>query len=227
MFLCNILISCASPGAKEYSFNSLVSDQEKFFRHELIVEINDVEYKGTGIIPPKDIYKIKINKAKGRLDLVRISTCAGEEIVEDVGNKGSFTVGLSKEIEGVDSCLFRIAAYEKKKGRHSWFIADFSDPNETLEYNMLCNGWKKTINGVGICESINWQTISFNQEVKIFGEGGQSIECNSWLDKSVGAHWEFRMPLRECIYTFTTVKPPFMGGRLTTSGYDTVLIEGK
>lgn len=195
-----------------------------YYRHDLRVKVNDKKFNGIGVIPlAKDNrYKLEI-EAPGKMDLLIIATCAGELPKEMVGYDYETTISMSDDFELRDSCLLRIEALEDKKGRHSWGIFDFQTKEETVPATMYCNGNKREVVGVDICESKEklWQKIVFKEQMEL-----ATIDDRCSLGKNVGSEFEFRMPNRECVYYFRELHGTEVF-RLTLIGYEEILVRGE
>lgn len=203
----------------------------------MYLSVNGQDNIGTIVVPFSDKYDYHI-KAKGKLDLFTLNTCHREWTKEKAWNvttKKRIFLGWSKKvlkdkemtftytpvnIEQKWSCITELGGYDKKTGQHSWGLIDYETPDATVPADMECNGLDIKSNGVGICQAKVGliQSITFKSEMVV----SPSIGCE--LPKSKGRRFEFPIKRGRCVYAFMTVAEPHEINRLTTFGYEDILI---
>jgi len=192
------------------------------------LKINGFRADGVLVIPKSARYELEID-AKGKLDLFTFETCHREEISENAGEGGlfgnrkhverSFIPNSPLETEG--ACPVRLGGYERDKGRHSWAFVDFEDLTATLPAELKCNGNTTNTRGVSACQSRSGliQQITFPVKTIVNPETGCSMPRPSDL-----MTYRFNMSPKECVYNFMEQGAPNREHRLTTLGYDGILI---
>lgn len=205
-----------------------IPDAKIFYRRDMDINVNG--FKGTGalVVPKAPQYAFEVS-ARGNLDLFTFESCHREEYKERAGNRGVLSDKKSVKsvyvpingVENTGACPVRLGGYEEKKGRHSWAIVDFEDLSTTLPALIKCNGSEWNSRGVTICQSKEGllQQIEFPVQVVVNPDPG--CEIPKPVDKKT-----FRFPMRkqECVYNFMEINPPHKEHRLTTVGYESILI---
>jgi len=205
-------------------------DPEVYYKRDIGISVNGVEYAGTISVPKADSYDLVL-KPKGDVDLLLIRTCHAEYSCEKSGceKKGGglfskkevrFVYTPVPGLEDIRVCPLRIDAYESKKGRHSWAFIDFEHPDYKVEATLKCNGYTSFLNGVGVCQGKKGtiQRIEFKEPIR-FAPPKPST-CG--VPYKMGNGYEFPVVVGECLYHFDTQSGKL--GRLTVVGYDGVLI---
>ena len=197
---------------------------DTFYKRDLSASINGVIYSGVGVINKSTTYSMIITP-QGEPDLIFVRNCHREIIKESsktlLGSKPSYiSVSYTPNELEQGFCPLEINAYEKEKGRHSWAFFDFTDDKYTVKFKMNCNGEESTFNGVGVCQGRTGtvQTIYFDQPIRF----ADSI-CNKPIKKD--NHYELELSKKNCLYTFDTKEGNI--GRLTTIGYESVLVRAQ
>lgn len=208
-------------------------DPKLFYKRDIKIEVNGRGYEGVVTIPKSREYRIKMSP-KGEMDLVLIRSCAREDSAEKQGGESGFFIWSSRktfeylyrpnrglEDEGV--CPLRVDVYESEKGRHSWALLDFEHPDYKLEFQTDCNGRREHHNGVAVCQARKGliQRLHFPEPVRF----SAPLPENCPKPKRKGIYfYEFPLELGECLYHFDTKSGKM--GRLTTVGYEGILIRG-
>lgn len=203
----------------------------------MLLEVNGVSGEGVLVVPKADSYYFEV-EARGDLDLFILTSCNRDWIKEKgwhVSYKKRF-LGWGKrkiedkrkveffytpdEIEKNGTCPVWLGGFEESKGRHSWGFVDFKSDTETLDAKVFCNGETLNEKGVSICQSRKGliQGIRFETEVVV----APDPECD--LGSNRGTYFEFPISRGECTYIFRTIKKPREEHRLTTIGYENILI---
>lgn len=229
LLLLLLTISCTTPFTVPDKAPGL--SPETFYKRDMIIEYDDVEYEGVAVLPMKAKYSFHLY-AQGDLDLFTFTTCHREETAEDASNvtkRGLFWRKIEKkreikleytpnDIEKTGGCPVYLGGFEKEKGRHSWGLIDFATPEATLPALIKCNGKSVQSQGVSICQARNGllQSITFALPVRVLPRSG----CE--LGKQDGTHFEFAIQKGQCVYAFVTMEGRIH--RLTTLGYEAVPI---
>ncbi len=201
-------------------------DQNIFYKRDMTLDVNGFQAEGALVVPRGTSYKFKID-AKGRLDLFTFETCHREESKENAGEGGLFGDRKHVEMEYIPnegmedrgSCVVRLGGYERDKGRHSWAIIDFEDPDTTLPALVRCNGSTWNSNGVTVCQSKEGLLQGMDFTVPVVVSGSCAVPGAN--DEMI---FRYSMPSRECVYEFMEKAEPHRTHRLTTIGYQSVLV---
>lgn len=203
-------------------------DPQYFYKLDMKLDVNGFKGEGVLIAGEAKQYKFDI-KAKGSLDLFTFTTCHREQTKEKAGESGwfksdkrrRFTYKPMPYIEtGSFSCPVHLGGYEKGKGRHSWGLVDFQVKSKTLEAFLKCNGVYQKAIGVSICQARKGliQEIKFLEPVLATEKG-----CTKFRELK-GNVFRYKMPRGECVFRFVTKNKKQKWHRLTTVGYEKILI---
>ena len=220
LILFTILPSCSSVPQK--------LDPKVYYKRDMELNIDKFQAEGVLVVPYKEKYQFDVT-AQGKLDLFTFTTCHREETTEKAGGKYFNGPRRTKfeyiptpiESEGV-ACPVVLAGYSKK-GKHSWGIVEFEHPDLTLPALLSCDGSVYNTRGVSICQAKRGllQEIKFSEEVIVAIEN-VCIELTSKDNKT----FRFKMPERECTFRFVTKNGEEKWHRLTTVGYEMILVRG-
>lgn len=215
-----VLTSCSSVSQK--------LDPSRFYKRDMEITINGLKAEGALVVPKAQSYKFNI-KSQGRLDLFTFTTCHREQTKEKAGERGWFADKKRRKFEFFPvpieanplACPVELGGYEQKKGRHSWGFIDFEHPDLTLTAELSCNGDKRKVKGVSVCQAKKGliQEIVFAQPV-IVAEKNVCIILKSKDDKT----FRFKMPKGRCLFRFLTKTGDKKWHRLTTLGYEKILV---
>lgn len=203
-------------------------NQNLFYKRDMDIEVNGFKGEGVLVVPLSEVYKFDITSS-GKLDLFTFESCHREESKEKAGQGGLFgdrkRVKLDYKpnpgIEDQGGCPVRLGGYEQDKGRHSWAFIDFETKEAKLPAVVKCNGSTWNSRGVTVCQSKAGllQEIDFPVEVIVNPDPGCPMERPADLKK-----YSFKISLRECVYNFMEKQAPHREHRLTTVGYESILI---
>jgi hypothetical protein len=207
--------------------------KEIFYRRDMKVEINGVDYVGHAVLEDVTTLKMKID-AKDDIAHLRIKTCHRVIDIEKAWSKrlfGSFnknkakvTLKLNSPIETKENCPIEIIAFSLR-GKHSWFYIDKKEPRFNLPAKYICNGNNGNnggdefapVQGVGICQTMPGleQEFNFPAPVRV------RTKCPY---ERVSDEVFIIKPVRDyCIYTFMDEKKRYH--RLTTIGYESIKLK--
>lgn len=174
-------------------------DPQIYYKKDMKVRVNGYVGNGVLVVPKSSEYDIKA-WFKGEGDLVTMSTCHREVEWEDLGSREEFKFKPVKGMEDNGKCLMELAAYEHKRGRHSWAIIDFENTLFQLPALVKCNGSTYNSRGVTICQSKEglYQQISFPEPVTF----SKLSKCEPLPISNDGKVSKFKMPNRECTFIF-------------------------
>jgi len=213
-------------------------DPDVYYKRDMTIDMNGFKGHGTLVVPMAKNYKIEV-KAKGDLDLFTFNTCHREWTKEEAFSKGGwfhrekrkFRIEY-KPIEGLETglaCPAQFGGFEREGGRHSWAHVDFEDDGATLPALVSCNGQRYNSRGVTVCQSKNGliQEIKFpvkvvNSKITTKAQGG--LVCPVLSIGKDGMTVRYKMPRRECVYRFGELGGEKRMHRLTTIGYEKILI---
>lgn len=211
LLLASLLVGCTSVDQK--------LDPKIFYKRDMQITVNGKSWNGVAVAPLSDKYDVVV-KTPGRMDLFTFTSCHREFTQRDAGNEIKFTYYPTVGIEDVGSCVVRMGAYEKKRGRHAWGLIDFETKGYTAQADVACNGSLSNANGVTVCQSYAGlkQRIRFKYPMKISPSEG----CRM-LTPVDELNFDYEIVKGECVYEF--FEPSFSRRfRLTTVGYEQILI---
>jgi hypothetical protein len=202
------------------------ASSEIFYKRDIKIEYGGKSYRGIAVLPSGVNYDIKITAA-GKLDLFTFTDCHMEHTAEDAGQGGIFSrknvvdFKYSREFAGASYCPVELGGYEVK-GRHSWGFIDFQSPNETLPAKIFCNGYSENTAGVSVCQSKKglYQKIVFPVGVET-NLATDTCPMPISIDSKT---FEFPTVPGLCVYAFREFSGARRFHRLTTLGYDKILI---
>lgn len=205
-------------------------DPDKIYRRDMALKVNGRAAEGVIVIPRASSYSFEI-EARGKLDLFTLQSCSRELIIDAPKSDGifgkktklAFTV-TPDDLEVQSACPFELAGYSKDTGKHSWAMVDFETPFERLPAKLNCNGVKIASGGVSLCQSRAGliQRIEFAEDV-VFSPD-KDCEIPASKDNKV---FEFPLRVGYCIYAFMTKKGEAKVHRLTTIGYEDIILRGE
>lgn len=166
------------------------------YKKDITFWVNDKKFVGVGVAQKADSYEIYIERSKGKIDVLTLSTCHRNITIEDEGSKAKY-VFVPTSIEKESGCPLEIGIYDKQ-GRHGWGYLLFRQSGSDLAAKMECNGQQTAPVGTSICQSKfgTIQRISFDSPVTFNSAAGCSI--NKISDKS----FEYIMSRGHCYFGF-------------------------
>lgn len=216
IFACIALASCASLSGSPAQFPK---DPKKFYRRDMKVLVDGVEYQGYGTLPHKDSLTIEV-RVKHDMDRFSATNCHKQIVEEKVDGtnmfsktaKYKFVYERKTAIEKQDPCVLTLVA-SADGNEHSWAFFDFQDGVHLLKAHIQCDGWQSDSNGVSVCQSKAGlvQQISFDEEVLTDDE---SLKLPTHDNKT----FMFEMPHGLNVFIFCNQRA--VCHRLTTLGYD-------
>lgn len=199
-----------------------------FYKRDMSIEINDRKAVGVLVVPKAPDYWFEI-EAKGKLDLFTLQSCHREITREKAGEGGIFgnskkvQVGYTqvKGLEDEGGCQVQLGGYEREKGRNSWALVDFQTPDAVLPATLKCNGTTVPSGGVSICQSRAGliQEISFS--VEVIANPPENCPLPRPQDLKT---YRFAIPKGQCTFNFMEKSGEHREHRLTTLGYEGILI---
>lgn len=206
------LMGCASTQQK--------LDPLIYYKRDMQVEVNGFKGEGTLVVPKSNDYRIRA-KFRGKGDLVTLKTCHREQEMEKLGWRETLNYVPNKGLEDDGKCYLELAAFEHKKGRHSWVLVDFESDLFKLPALIKCAGSTYNSRGVTICQSKEKlvQQIIFPEPVEL----SEKAKCYAKIEKPVSNIWEFHTPNRECTFIIRG-KESGRFHKLTLIGYEKIII---
>lgn len=206
---------------------------ERYYKKDIKMVINKKYYEGVAVVPYSGTYRIDINTDVD-FDLFTAASCHREidakKIHIDRKRKWfgiidkkyiSFDYEPERALEGSFQnkyCPLTLGLYHKDTGQEYWGFIDFRTSAENMTATMYCNGERKRLVGVGICQSrvSLIQMIVFDEETEVF------TDCGNFKPKGYGYH--YATPFEECVSLFVG-KDSNQMFRLTTFGYNRIKME--
>lgn len=204
LFALLFLSGCSSLSVKNDSPS--VIDQSQVQLHTLKVSVNGQEYKGTGVLPIAERYKITVFPEE-KIEEIVWNTCHQFNRVQRPStgwfNKSfSFIFKPTIGIEDKASCALKISVLTKDVAM-DFALLEFQDSRPEVGLNALlkCNGKTENVRGVGVCQSAAGlrQEILFRQPVVV----NPSPDCAVFSSKDE-IEWTFDIAPSECTYYFVS-----------------------
>ena len=203
-----------------------VADTGVLYKRDVRIVHEGSEYLGIAVLPAAAKYKLEMT-FPGQVDLFTFRSCHREVTQEEAGagtifgkkNKVSFTYDPVPLETGF--CPVEIGGYEQGKGRHSWAFIDFETELEKLPAVVLCNGKTRQYNGVSACQAFAGlvQRITLPRKTIVYSSEG----CPG-TESSNGRVFDIIAGSGRCVYSFRSVEEPKDYHRMTTIGYEEILI---
>lgn len=194
-----------------------------FYRRDVDIKVDNVEYPGYGVLPIKDSYTITVT-TKHDVDVFTASDCHKSIVQEKVASENwfattatfTFQFQRSNPVEQEDPCPLEITA-SAKSNEHSFGFLDFQTTAETLPATLECDGWKQTYYGVSVCQAKKGlvQAIHFTEPVVTSFDPA----CQIPIPKD-NMNFIFEIPRGRCTFMFATKTAKWH--RMDTLGYDDV-----
>lgn len=187
-------------------------------RMNMNLKINGVPFTGVGVVKRAPSYKIE-GKSPGSFDLLTLSSCHREVVIEDEGSDFTYEYKPDLVYEALN-CALRIEGNDKGNGRHSLGLIDFEDSDFTLDAELHCNGVTSNPRGVAICQGRAGlvQGITFPVPVTV----DPDPKCNEIVDQD-GRQFDLTLSQGPCVYVFSSEGGELL--RLSTYGYSDVILE--
>lgn len=206
-------------------------DSNIYYQRDLQVTINDTLYTGSAVVPRSGQYVMSV-KALEDIDMAFIKTCAREDVTKGKSTGAIFfkskkefdyTLIPNSGLEDEKTCPLTLDVFNKKKGVHQWFFADFTNREYNSKFKMDCNGRRISIDGVGVCSMRENLIIraQFDEPVRFAPPPRGCAEPIEYL----GNIYKWQVSYKPCLYVFDT-----QGGRkgkFTTLGYRDALVRGE
>lgn len=225
-----IFSACSTAPLPDYTQNL----DQKTFKHDLLVEINGVRFRGTGVVKKANVYDITVYPTE-KIDRIIYQTCHQEQVIDQpptgwISGKFNFEIKDVPGVSDVNSCSLQIIAMNEDKRVNMFALIEFQDerPEISLPAILKCNGETKSYsNGVSICQSaFNLvEQISFSEPVV---QKGASPMCDVMKSKDDMVFTYF-MPKGSCTYYFSSQRKlngKRISHRLQTLGYSEVPVSG-
>lgn len=205
-------------------------DPEIYYKRDMSIKFEDLKREGTLVLPLRDKYELEL-KSQGKLDLFTFTTCHRLHTQEDAGGfwtprEVRYVYKPDPPMESTYACPIQVAGYAET-GAHSWGFVDLETKDTVLPAKIKCNGEAYNSNGVTICQSKMGllQAIEFDVEV-VFSPEAQTIEFCKNIKFTTKDNKEFiyEIPRRECVYNFMEKNEPHREHRLTTIGFEQIII---
>jgi hypothetical protein len=128
-------------------------------------------------------------------------------------------------IEKEGGCPLRFTALTKDTPKHSWGYVDFQTPDASMPAAIYCDGNVVQSDGVSICQSKKGltQEIKFHSEVKV----SKATSCDFDSKNDIDKNFRYTMPEGECVFVFRETSGQRRFHRLTTIGYDQIILKDK
>lgn len=197
-------------------------DDTLFYRRDITLKINGVKASGATVVPEAPSYRIE-GETKGTFDFLFVRSCHREYTAERQGDDFVYTYTPRAGIEDNRACPLEIRGVEKVKGRHSFGFVDFQNRRDRLDAVLECNGSRDQYAGVSVCQAPESLIQRIIFPVEVYAESIRP-ECKMPEPKDL-KNYEFKMPPKSCQVVFMEKASPHRTHRLTTLGYERVVIK--
>lgn len=215
LFLLLSFFSCSSTPQK--------LDPVKNYKLDLFIQNKDISFEGIGVLKKKELYTIEL-EASEKIDILSFRTCSREAIVEDprrgISRKKYLINYRPNEIELEGNCSAIISTFNDKL-YYSVAMIDFEDDFFKLPAELICGSLTQTFNGVSVCQErvSSIVRIKFDSEVLTSPDKGCELESGNR-----GKIFQFNIKSGYCTYDFIDVKNQSRIHKLTTYGYDEIIM---
>lgn len=194
------------------------------YKNDMQIELDGVKYNGNAVIPLKTEYKFTF-KSISKMDMLIFTSCHRDVNIENAGGHFSPKEAdfIYRPIYPIETryCPIKIAAINQE-GKNTFGQMDIIDSSVSLPAKLTCNGDKSMVNGASFCESLYGlkQMIEFPVEVVISGNNKRCTELVSGDKKQ----FIFDISMGDCVYNIMEILPPNREHRLTTKGYQQIIL---
>jgi hypothetical protein len=192
-----------------------------FYRRDIELKVNGQKARGAVVVPKADRYVIE-GEVKGGFDFLIVRSCHREFTAENEGGSFKYVYEPRPGIEDNRACPLEIRGAEKGKGRHSFGFIDFQNARDALGALLSCNGEVKEFHGVSVCQSPAGLIQKIRFPVPVLVQGGNA-DCKI-PEPPNGLEFEFKTPLRQCLFMFMEKQSPHRTHRMMTLGYEAQVI---
>ena len=225
-FLCyglTQIIACASAPLPDYSKNI----ETKTFKHDLLVDVNGVRFRGVGVAKKASAYHITIYPTE-KVDRLTYTTCSLQNTIDQpktgwFSGKVEFDLNDIPGISDVHSCSLQILAMNEDNRVNMFALIEFQDtrPEISLPATVKCNGDTKYYpDGVSICQTAAGliEQITFAESVIQKGSSPQCDVMKTNDDKT----FTYYIAPSNCTYYFSSqrqINNKRVSHRLQTLGF--------
>lgn len=208
-----------------------------FYKRDIKIKANGYQGVGVLVIPKATHIKAKLTTV-GKADMFTMTSCHQEQAAEESGKRkgklfGVFGRGRTEvevewspdpDLETNQACPMNFGQFDLK-GRHGWGLMEMEDDVHQLPALLSCNGSKYNTKGVSMCQSRMdlIQKIEFPEVVNYSPEPDCPLKLNRPTD---GKKFVFVINKGTCVYLFQEKGPKARFHRLTTLGYEKILVRG-
>jgi hypothetical protein len=200
---------------------STIPTIDKVYKMDLFMSSGAQEGMGTLMLPRQDSYAIQV-ESDGKINLLTFRTCSREISVQDPRqglSRKRFTIKYTpNEVERSGVCQSEVMALNIG-GQNSLGFIDYQDADTTLPAENICGGITEKTIGVSICQEREGMLEKIKFDVEVMADPTDCI-----LDKTRGREFTYSIKRGRCIMAFIEVKKPNRVHRLTTLGYQELLM---
>lgn len=213
---------CATMGQFAPAPATQVIDPAAAYRMTLKMKVNGQAIAGLGVAKRgAGLYRVEA-QAPADLELLTVSSCRRETILEKVDSKFGFdfTPAGARELAG---CPLLIQGLDKEKSRHTLGFLAFDHPDYRLAATSFCDGAGEEVLGSVVCQARE----GLVPELRFHADVTVAVEPESCpLPRSLGARaYEFKTARGWCHYVFKRDGAPPEYLRYSLYGYEKVALE--
>jgi len=217
-FLGCILISVLLGGCS--TAHQELNTKDTFYKRAMSFKVNGLQYLGTAVLGKANVYNIEAINGDD-IDFFGVRTCHRDYSAEDQGDKSKYTYIPKEGIED-KYCPIELTVFNKK-GKHSFAFLIISEPLKTLRSTLTCNGLTTSNYGSSVCQAASGliQSIEFDNDVIMSDSGDYNCKLEN---VKTGKRFEFKVKKGRCVYTFMEQSSENKMHRMSTLGYEDVIL---
>lgn len=210
---------------------TLKPDPKIIYRYDMKLSVNGITGSGVLVVRKAPKYDIEI-ESKEAMDLLTVRSCHREMVLENVNEryglfgtkrrngKVSFT---PQSLEDID-CPIDLTGYSKVTGKHSFGFIDYENDEDKLPATLKCDGSVYQALGVSACGARFGliQQIEFQNPVVVQPDPSCPLADSS--ARMIAKEFTFPVIKGICTYIFQEEKGEKKTHRLTTIGYEEILV---
>ena len=192
-------------------------DPDKYYRKSMDLTVNGVSGRGMLVAPLSDEGYLIEGGFDAAINYLEIESCHRYDLLEHSDDEFVYEYNQN-DFERSGLCYVLITGLSNT-GFHSWGLIEFKNDKENLDADVFCNGQLTKTAGVSVCQSKvgKTQAIRFGEKVRV------RSTCNTATKTKDQMTYVYDIQEGLCSYLFTVSGNVH---RLTTFGYDEVLLKG-
>ena len=221
--------------------NGIEKNVEYEWRKDLLMEVNNVRYRGIAIVPPAPLYDIKFYPPEKSIDRLQWNTCHRGDYADRAVQYGRWPWSKKesyfkmkfqpKSLELDRACPLNIVALTQRHKEMGFGMMIFPDPRPhiAIKSKVECNGsFIPSVGGTNGCQAPvdTIHKVHFDRtEGEVYQDVRENAKCPPM--RKVGSNtFEFFMPKDLCVYLFVSRRKASNGKfkmhKFLTYGYEKI-----